>query len=210
MIEVHIRHGQMQREAPYGLTELGKEQAKAAAEYLHINFPRGFSVGFQSPSMRAKETTALLGYSDTSWYTDDRLRELSWGEQPPKDVDSLSKTPEYQTFTWRNHPTGESWEEVGTRLTTFFAEVDATHPDGDRIFSYHGNALRTTRFLRELREPALFVKTFEEPYKYFTNCQIIIYSNENPETGEISAGERWVKSVCPWDLERNGHDWLLI
>lgn len=47
-------------------------------------------------------------------------------------------------------------------------------------------------------------------YKYFNNCQLIIYTNENPENGQVNFGRLWVKSVCPWSEGQFGHDWLEI
>lgn len=192
MVEVHIRHGQASAEARWGLTEEGNLQVRAAREYLNTNFARDFQVGMHSGSRRAVETAQLLGYANIDWLTDSRLREADWGGRG-----------EPQDF--------KEWEVMSQKVAAVCRELGERYAQQSRIISSHGGTLRMVRVAREGFEGARFLELFQEPYKYFTNCQLIIYSDENPNSGEIETGSLWVKSVCPWDPKgRFGHDWIKI
>jgi NAD+ kinase len=42
------------------------------------------------------------------------------------------------------------------------------------------------------------------------NCQIIIYSRENPETGELESYLNWKFSICPWNPKLSRNIWQQI
>ena len=212
MIEVHIRHGQTSPETHWHLTEEGIEQARQAAEYLRRHFPGGFDLGIHSPSPRACETAELLGRKEFTWLADKRLKELDEGRKKGDEVprDMHMADPPWEHFSWRASSDAESWGDQLARLTSLYQEVDQKYPNKDRIFVSHGGTLRITRMYREGFTAETFSQLFREPYKYFTNCQIIIYSDEDPATGLASPETRWVKSVCPWDEGKFGHDWLKV
>ena len=68
--------------------------------------------------------------------------------------------------------------------------------------------MRLVRTYREGFEEGRFHELFEPPYKYFTHCQIIVYSDQDPSG---SSGEGlWVKLVCPWDTGAFGHEWMKV
>lgn len=190
MIEIHVRHGEATAKYDWGLSSKGEDQARSASDYIHSHFPRKFLLGFHSGSRRAVETSQLLNFPLVAWTTDKRLREADWQGQP-----------EPRKFS--------TWKEMYDRVASAYKEVDARHANEDRIYSTHGGTIKMARAFREGFTGSKFASLFEEPYKYFTNCQIIIYTNEDPTTGAIRNGRLWVKSVCPWDLDHFGHDWLL-
>lgn len=189
MVEVHIRHGQASSKTSWSLTEEGRIQAEAAADYLRANFPHFSPLGVHSGSRRAVETAQILGLADLEWSKDERLREADW-----------KGAPEPSSF--------EPWAEMYTRVAAACESWDAQ--GGDLVVVTHGGTMRMVRAYREDLSGERFQSLFNEPYKYFNNCQMIIYSNENPANQSVELEKLWVKSVCPWDMGRFGHDWMQI
>jgi broad specificity phosphatase PhoE len=191
MNEVYVRHGEASAEANWHLTQTGKNQAEAAAKYLRSHFPRGFNRGLHSGSRRAAETAELLGIANIEWAKDERLREANWNGMPvPREF--------------------ASWKEMYNRVGAACGDWHVQNSDSSRIIVSHGGTMQMVRAYRESLIDSRFHLLFAEPYKYFTNCQIIIYSDENPNDGVIDNSKLWVKSVCPWDLSRFDHDWMLV
>lgn len=191
MIEVHIRHGQASSESGWGLTEEGKRQAESAAAYLSAHFPEAFGIGIHSGSRRTMETAQLLGLAEIEWVKDVRLREADWkGEPEPRKF--------------------EPWKEMYAQVAAACKDWDAQDGSKSRIVVTHGGTMRMVRTYREGLSGSQFPLSFEEPYKYFTNCQILIYTDENPGDQTIDSEKWWVRSVCPWEADRFGHDWMQI
>jgi len=190
MIEVHIRHGEASAETNWGVTEDGKRQAMTAAAYLRTHFPEGFTVGVHSGVRRAVETAELLGLSTISWRTDARLREAEWrGGIEPQGV--------------------SFWQEAYDRVAAACEDLD-NYKEDNKVVVSHGGTLRMVRAYREGLVGQRHELLFQAPYKYFTNCQMIIYSDKDPETGVLEPQRLWVKSVCPWNEGQFGHDWLAV
>jgi broad specificity phosphatase PhoE len=181
MVEIHIRHAQASPQTGR-LTEEGENQAGIVGKYLRKEFDRPFKVALCSPSTRAAKTAELLRLPSLHWTTDKRLRELS----------------------------GEGWDEGIARIGEVCEELDIQHSDQNRILVYHGDAMHAARAYREKFMGNRLRLLFEAPYKYFNNGQLIIYSDEDPESGAIHDGKRWVKSVCPWAEGKFGHDWMSV
>ncbi|MDB5178589.1 MAG: phosphoglycerate mutase family domain containing protein [Patescibacteria group bacterium] len=189
MVEIHIRHGQASAETGWGLTKEGKRQAQAVAAYLQTHYPEAFTIGVHSGSRRAMETAQLLGLPDIEWANDARLREADW-----------QGNPEPRKF--------EPWQEMYAQVAAACRDWDTQSAGKNRVVVSHGGTMRMVRAYREGLTGSRFHLLFEEPYKYFTNCQILIYTNESPKNGTIDPEKLWVKSVCPWDEGRFGHDWV--
>lgn len=187
MIEIHIRHGEASSSNGWGLTEDGKSQVEAAAAYLRSYFSVNKTIGIHSGSRRAMETAQLLGLG-VEWLEDSRLQEVDW-----------KGVPEPREF--------EPWLEMYTRVKAACKEWDANNGDSSRVIVSHGGTMKMIRAYREGLNGPRFSLLFEKPYKYFTNCQIIIYTNQNPYDEKSEAKDVWVKSVCPWN-EKFGHDWM--
>lgn len=191
MIEVHIRHGQASAEMNWGLTEAGKQQARTAAKFLTKNFSQPFAIGIHSGSRRAEQTAHMLDLTLTAWSSDSRLREADWkGNPEPKEF--------------------EPWRPMYTRVAAVCKDLDHNLANKNRVVVTHGGTMRMVRAYREGLIDSRYSALFQEPYKYFTNCQMIIYTDENPKTKIIEQNKLWVKSVCPWNEKYSGHDWIEI
>lgn len=192
MVEIHVRHGQASGEFGWGLTPIGIQQAELVGDYIRKHFPMDFKVSMHSGSRRAVQTAEKLGLSNLSWIKEERLREADWAGKP-----------EPQDFM--------EWKKMYERVASVCEEVDKNFSNQNRIVVSHGGTLRMVRVYRENFDEEKFTALFQPPYKYFTNCQIIIYTNVDPATGKLTPNSLWVKSVCPWDeTGRFGHDWLLV
>jgi broad specificity phosphatase PhoE len=190
MVEIHVRHGQASAETNWGLTPEGRRQAEAAATYLRTHFPQALRVGTHSGLRRAKETAQILN-ADIAWTEDARLVEADWQGRP-----------EPREFT--------PWRGMFDRVAAACADLGTLDAENDRIVVSHGGTLRMVRAYHEGLVGSRYSRMYEEPYKYFNNCQIIIYSDTHPDTGITEQGSLWVKSVCPWDEGRFGHDWMVV
>ena len=133
----------------------------------------------------------MLEIPGSIWDEDSRLREIDWkGNPEPRDF--------------------APWRQMYTRVTETCRGVDDLYDSNNRILISHGGTMRMVRAFREHFEEENFPILFTEPYKYFTNCQLIIYTDEDPEKGNNVDSKLWVKSVCPWNQNRSGHDWLEV
>jgi broad specificity phosphatase PhoE len=183
MIEIHLRHGAASAETGWSLTEEGKRQTEAAATYLRTHFPEAFSVSIHSGSRRAIETAQLLGLSSIKWVKDERLHEGDWQGKPvPREF--------------------KLWKDMYIRVSAACKEWDTQGTNQNRIIVSHGGTMQMVRAYREGLIDSRFHLLFEEPRKYFTNCQIVIYTDEDPHDRTINHEKLWVKSVCPWDSDR--------
>lgn len=191
MVEVHVRHGQASAEAHWSLTAEGRRQAGAAAAYLKEHFPGGFDATIHSGLRRAVETARMVGSPDAIWIEDSRLIEADWGGQA-----------EPRVFG--------PWQDMYARVAAACQDWDAEVSSRNRLVVSHGGTMRMVRAHREGLVGPRYPAMFEKPYKYFTNCQIVIYSRVDPATGVSNAAHQWVKSACPWNLNHCGHDWLLV
>ena len=191
MIEIHVRHGEYSKDCGWGLTQEGKRQARSAAAYITEHFPNTFSAYIHSGSRRAKETALILQPAGSVWEEDRCLREIDW-----------NSSPEPRKFA--------PWRGMFTRVAAACQSVDDSFDSKNRILVSHGGSMRMVRAFREHLEEENFPVLFTEPYKYFTNCQLIIYTDEDPEKGNNVDSKLWVKSVCPWNQNHSGHDWLEV
>lgn len=191
MIEIHMRHGEASTETGWGLTEEGQRQAATAAVYVQSHFSEAFSIGVHSGSRRAVETAQLLGLTGIEWAKDERLREVDWqGSPAPREF--------------------EPWSDMYMRVSAACEDWDANYANQNRIIVSHGGTMHMVRAYREQLIDTKFHLLFEEPFKCFTNCQMIIYTDQNPKEQAIDMDGMWVKSVYPWDLSRFGHDWIRL
>ncbi len=192
MVEIHVRHGQASAETGWGLTAEGKRQAKAAAKYLQTHFQQDFRVGIHSELRRAVETAHSLALPGIEWSTDMRMTEVDWrGHHEPREFGP--------------------WQGVYDRVAAACEDWDTNDTGSDRVVVSHGGTMRMVRAYREGLTGSRYPLMYEKPYKYFTNCQIVIYvKNVHPDTGAPDPGQLWVKSVCPWDEGQFGHDWMRV
>lgn len=201
------------------LTDLGREQAAAAGEWLRNNNLTQFDQYFVSPHKRACQTAGLLNINGR-WKKDDRWRERDWGEysivdRATRDVLYAPSTFLKTTSEWYWKPPGGESLATGVRLR-FDSVLDGLHretsPKNDSssvIVVSHNEMIRVAQFVIEGLTPEIWNKQEAQKSARLANCQITQYSRRDPVTGEISRRISWRRSVCPWDetLSWDGGRW---
>ncbi|MCR6487977.1 histidine phosphatase family protein [Amycolatopsis sp. OK19-0408] len=149
-----------ERDADVPLTDLGREQAKAAGEFLAEHPP---DVVVTSTYRRAWDTARLAAPEGVAIVPDERLRDRELGvldlltshgvrERWP---DELRRKQRLGKFYYRP-PGGESWADVVLRLRSLLSELSASRPGGRVLLSAHEMTVYALRYLLEgLPEPDL-------------------------------------------------------
>jgi probable phosphoglycerate mutase len=149
-----------ERDADVPLTDLGREQAKAAAEFLS---GRPLDVVVTSTYRRAWDTARLAAPDGVEVVPDERLRDRELGvldlltshgvrERWP---DELRRKRRLGKFYYRP-PGGESWADVVLRMRSLLAELSVRRPGARVLLAAHEMTVFALRYLLEgLPEPDL-------------------------------------------------------
>ena len=146
--EANVQHVISNRESPFGLTELGREQAQALAEKLS-DIP--IAAIFSSPVLRAKETADIVSRSFYLPYqVTEALREYDCGYlEGRSDEESWEQHRKYYE-DWTVHhnysskPTaGESFIDIQNRFLPFIESLKRTKP-GHALLIGHGGLFHLT------------------------------------------------------------------
>ncbi|WP_329045478.1 histidine phosphatase family protein [Amycolatopsis sp. NBC_01488] len=149
-----------ERDADVPLTDLGREQAKAAGEFFTERPP---DLVVTSTYRRAWDTALLAAPDGVAVVPDERLRDRELGvldlltshgvrERWP---DELRRKRRLGKFYYRP-PGGESWADVVLRLRSLLRELSADHPGERVLLSAHEMTVYALRYLLEgLPEPDL-------------------------------------------------------
>lgn len=153
MKAILVRHGQSewnekkltQGHSGGGLTELGREQAKAMAEKV---CKIGVSKIFASDLIRASETAGFIAEKCGLTVTEnDGLREICLGEWEGRPYVAMNDIENF-AYDWRHRPTsikppdGETFQEMQNRVVSTFEEIASQCEEKD-VFALvsHGGAL---------------------------------------------------------------------
>lgn len=157
---VLVRHGQSSwnlenrftGEEDVPLTELGKEEARAAGRKLKA---LSFSQGFTSELRRAIDTMSLIvdsaGYPDLPVTRSRALNERNYGRlQGLNKAEIAKKYGDEQVATWRRSysirpPGGESLADTAARVIPYYqTAIEPLLKNGQNILVVaHGNSLRS-------------------------------------------------------------------
>ncbi|WP_190972953.1 histidine phosphatase family protein [Bifidobacterium rousetti] len=107
------------------LTEVGREQARAAGERLRAAFPGGFDAGcvFSSPLIRAQQTAELAGFPDHGVL--DGIAEWDYGGAEGRTRKQVCEASGFQWDVWRDGP--QSLPE------SLQGDWDETLPSGETV-----------------------------------------------------------------------------
>ena len=201
------------------LTERGVAQAKIAGQWLRENMDVGAIEGFfTSDYTRAKETAGHLGIPGALWKKHPYLHERSWGllenlsdEQKWESYEKDMQQREVNPFYWRP-PRGESMVNVLMRSDRVFGTLHREYSESTVIMVEHGDVAMSQIILLEKMSAYRYeqLRRTKDSLDKINNCQIIIYSRENPETGELEPYLNWKFSICPWNPELSRNIWQQI
>ncbi|HUA36514.1 MAG TPA: histidine phosphatase family protein [Candidatus Binataceae bacterium] len=124
------------------LTELGRRQARAAADLVQsISNPR---IVIASPYVRARDTGAIIAEAlGLPFEIRAGLHERETGEFAGKPYESIFEAEGYdhaRPWTWIP-PGGESYEHVRDRVGPILDELAARFPDDDVVVVSHGGVM---------------------------------------------------------------------
>lgn len=122
--EANTQHVISNRESPYGLTEIGKQQAKTLAENLS-DIP--ITAIYSSPILRARQTADIVSQSfNTTYQITEALREYDCGilEEKSDDVSWMLHRKYSNDWILHNAPLskpegGESFVDIQNRFLPF-------------------------------------------------------------------------------------------
>jgi broad specificity phosphatase PhoE len=200
------------------LSLTGREQARAAGDWLRCNGLGMFDRYYVSPHTRTAETAALLALHG-QWALDTRWRERDWGEfgvlneTERADRFALSQKLKEQNKWYWCPPGGES---LGTGVHGRFRGIlDTLHREaaGQRVLAVtHGEMIDVARFVLERLTPEQWLLQDDDPAYKIRNCQVVHYTRRDPVGGGLDSKIRWMRSICPWDSAESwrGGEWIEI
>lgn len=199
--EVFARRGSKWR-----LTNLGREQAEKAGEFIRNELGvQRWDGYFVSDYIRAKETAAGLKLEDAEWKVEPHLRERDWGEVSLRDFVDRRGTSSFrdEDAFYGAPPSGESIANVGLRFDRFLDTLHREYADKNVIVVCHGEFMWSgrVRLERLLEDEFLALDKSRHPFDRIHNCQIIHYRRVN--TPYISE----MRHICPWDLSLSSNHW---
>lgn len=198
----------------YRLTDIGIEQSKICGEYIKNNISSKFDKYFVSEYLRTMETAYYLGFEDSKWEVDFTIRERDKGifsgltESEKKEQYKELKRMKKDDFYW-SPLGGESVAELCQRVDRFLDLLNKECTGMNVIIVTHGTIMEAFRVRLE--------KMLHQDYKnikneQIKNCQILWYTQRNPETSVISKSRKikWFKSICPYNDEWSFKNWRKI
>ncbi len=139
--------GRIQGHTDVGLTERGKEQARATAQRLSGVH---FDVAYSSDMSRTRDTARIiLGEREIPLHSVPELREYNKGVfEGLTPEEYRQKYPELFEASLVNDldfapPGGETIRQCQARMARFVNKVTREFPDGDVLFVGHGGSLRS-------------------------------------------------------------------
>ncbi len=157
MLIYFIRHsetawnalGRLQGESDVPLSDQGKKLAELTAKTLSLI---RFDKVIISPSVRAKETAEIIAGRKAAMETDERIREITWGDWDgltAAQIKDLGKKKEFDLFyanpfQFKGAPGGETIRQVCQRGESFFQDLTARDEwkDDTILVVTHGCAVR--------------------------------------------------------------------
>lgn len=211
--EFKARHAGQHR-----LTDLGRQQAKKAGQWLRKHGLAAFDRRYVSDYVRAKETAALLELDGPDWYVDYLLREREWGdydniswEERERLSEGKINLKDTDPFYWVP-PNGESIAQLTVRLRNLFNTLHRECSDMRVVVVCHGEVMWAFRQMIERMPVAKWAELehSQDPKDKIHNCQILHYTRRHPATGELSGHLDWMRSVCPWDESLSSNEWQKV
>ncbi len=198
------------------LTELGREQAALAGEWLREELERVSPTQerrfYVSPYIRTRQTAGLLQLEEhgrsVEWYVNRTIRERDWGDIDCVPRQQFLEDPIYRLnaqkmkldpLYWRP-PGGESIQDVAdNRVRNFLDTLHRECSDQTVVAQSHGEQMKANRIVLERISDEQFLEDEENPLRKIRNCQIVQYTKDAPEGFEAGASKRiqYVRNIVP-------------
>jgi NAD+ kinase len=202
------------------LSPLGRQQARAAGEWVRREFPEGFSRYLTSWYVRAMETSVGMNLPGAEWFPHIMLSERNWGRASSATAEERRSGPVAADLArrrrdgiWWSPAGGESVAETMVRLHEVLDAQHREQSDGRVVMVCHGEIMWALRVLLERLPPWLYreLDKSSNPHDRIHNCQIFHYTRVNPsDPSDVCPRLEWVRSVCPWDTTLSSNKWREI
>jgi broad specificity phosphatase PhoE len=203
------------------LSELGREQALKAGEWLRSNqlHTSDFDERYVSPYYRTMETAALLG-PECEWLPEVRLIERDWGiygstpmaTREKKYIDTERMRKDSSFFV--RFDNGESIADVVYRVRDFIGTLDREMGDKRVLAVSHGELMWAMRFVVERMLPQKWQELDKDQNWRIGNCYILWYSRRNPADPtdvRTSLSDGWRRIVNPVEGKSpEGGEWVKL
>lgn len=206
-------------ESLWRLTARGREQAKAAGEWIKKNVSYFFGTYLCSEYVRAIETAAHLDLPHANWTRNVFLRERNFGKlsrlsyaERSRRFEAQLKLRERDAFYWKP-PFGESLADVALRVDYILDQLsDMPLRPSSAIIVTHFHVMQVFRMRVEMIPQTDFKKELLMGNKSekLLNASIIHYTRRNPNTKEIEPVYRWKRIVTPWIKNYSNNPWKEI
>ena len=215
-----LRHGESSgnlipvyqgKEPGSDLTDKGKQQAKAAADYLNEG---EVSVIYCSPLARTRQTAAIIAKkTGAPVIVDPRLCEVCFGDYEGKTVDfsdltfiKARRAHKLETGTPESNyhfPGMEKWSGVAQRIRSFMEEILPLHRGGHVILVTHADPIQNLRHFFGGEDP---VKLSHQPYPLYATPYTFFWDHE--VGGELDLHKHVVDGIT-WSAGAKKTDTLL-
>lgn len=204
----------------HSLTDLGRQQALAAGEWFSRRIESGklgFDVYYTSDYVRAKQTAGLLDLPDAEWKLESRLGEREFGELWPMThgereifFHGLSL---YSDFA--DHlaiPGRELRPWLQARVRDLLGKLRLKHGNQSVLLVTHAGVMWGFRIeLEGLTQEEMYkIENSSSPYDKIHVGQVIVYTRQNPWSGDIEPDFCWMRSVYPWNPKLSENIWRSI
>lgn len=199
------------------LTPRGVSQAQAAGEWLRkqpqLIDPSRPIVGFVSTFIRALETAGNLRLG-LDWKPHSFIIERDWGqfEELGPDEQRRYKQNKRRSPLYGSMPNGQSLSTLLLSNYLFLQMLHREHSDDTVVAVCHGERILTLRYMLERMTDRRFTELANSRHTgdKVRNCQVVQYTRQNPENGELAPRFEWMRSVCPWDVREKDLHWKPI
>jgi isoleucyl-tRNA synthetase/broad specificity phosphatase PhoE len=174
------------------LTEKGRAQAAAAAAFLKSRVasresPVAKTIIYTSPLARAEQTAAVIADALTAKViTDERLREVSFGDYEGKKVDfsdlkfvrerRAHKIESGKVESVYHFPGMETWDSVQERIEAFLREALPNHRGEHVVLVTHADVVVNLKHFFTKEDP---VKLSHQPYPGFAEPESYFWDHES-------------------------------
>ncbi|KAH0791700.1 phosphoglycerate mutase family protein [Histomonas meleagridis] len=206
-------------ESQWRLTSKGREQSRAAGEWIKKNVSYFFGQYLCSEYIRALETAALLNLPHANWTRNVFLHERNFGKLSrlsyavrQKRFEAQLKWRERDAFYWKP-PSGESLADVALRVDYILDQLsEFPIQPSSAIIVTHFHVMQVLRTRIEMIPQSEFRKKLvnNDESEKLKNAAIIHYTRIDPVTKEVEPVYKWMKIVIPWIKKYSNPDWKEI
>ena len=184
----------------YGLTDKGREQARATGEYLRKRFG-DFDVYYVSYYARSQETMSIM-YPDAHVYEDPRLAEGQRGiwhtmteEEIRVNFPGEIERKEREGLYHYRAPGGENWPDIELRIHSFLGTLNRDYDNMKVLIVVHGHWL--ILFRRLVHHFSIVEAVEKDKMAVAKNASVTLYKGLRHKGKSMLVLTE--KNIVPWE-----------